>query len=63
MKNNCYKCKYKRDVPGTVHISCDQPDQAMTGNPHGMRRGWFTYPARFDPVWVAKICDNFMERV
>ena len=62
-KHNCYECKHRRNIPGTAHISCANPDPAMTGHPHGIRFGWFSYPFCFDPVWVAKICDNFMERV
>jgi len=31
----------------------------MTGNEHGIRSGWFMYPALFDPIWMTKECDNF----
>jgi len=24
----------------------------VEGNPHGRRRGWFTWPLDFDPVWL-----------
>lgn len=60
-KDNCYKCKYKRNVQGNCHIKCDNPDPDMKGNPHGMKNGWFYYPALFDPIWKAKECKNFEE--
>jgi hypothetical protein len=30
----------------------------IKGNAHGMRRGWFMWPANFDPVWLEN-CDGF----
>lgn len=36
------------------------PEQAIrvTGNPHGIRSGWFMWPANFDPVWLVS-CNGF----
>lgn len=62
MKTDCHKCKYKQEVPGNVHIMCRKPDPKMTGNPHGIRNGWFAYPVLFDPIWRTKECDNFEEK-
>lgn len=59
LETNCYKCKNKREVPGNAHIKCVKPDPKMTGDPHGIRNGWFIYPSLFDPVWRTKECDNF----
>ena len=56
---NCWECKSKREVPGNSHIRCANPDPKMTGNEHGIRSGWFMYPALFDPIWMTKECDNF----
>lgn len=59
MKPDCYKCEHKQIIPGNAHISCVNPDPAMKGNPHGIRKGWFLYPILFDPVWMEKECCNF----
>ena len=59
MMDECYACEHRRDVPGDCHIQCVNPDPAMTGNEHGIRRGWFYYPLLFDPVWKTKDCANF----
>ena len=61
-RSECYKCKHKREVPGDAHIACANPDPNMSGNPHGIRNGWFLYPLLFDPVWKERICGNFAER-
>jgi len=58
----CYNCKWKKDVPGDAHISCAKPDPEMTGDPHGIRKGWFHYPHLFDPVWKTRHCKNFEPR-
>ena len=44
----CYDCIYKQNVPGNAHIMCNNPDPDMTGNPHGIKNGWFIYPELFD---------------
>jgi len=59
MKADCYKCKYKRSVPGNAHIRCAKPDPEMTGHEHGKKKGWFYYPRLFDPTWMTKECSNF----
>jgi hypothetical protein len=58
---NCYKCTFKRDVPGDCHISCSNPDKGMKGNKHGIKNGWFFYPILFDPIWMEKECMNYKE--
>lgn len=30
----------------------------IRGNPIGIRRGWFLWPANFDPTWLEN-CDGF----
>ena len=30
----------------------------IQANPTGIRRGWFLWPANFDPVWLVN-CDGF----
>jgi len=59
LMNECYSCKHKKVVHKTVLIACANPDKKMTGNLHGIRKGWFCYPGRFDPVWKTKKCSNF----
>lgn len=57
--NHCWECVSKREVPGNAHIQCVNPDMKMTGDPHGIRNGWFMYPILFDPTWMTKRCDNY----
>lgn len=59
----CHSCIHRRSVPGDCHIACSKPDTQMTGNPHGMRNGWFEYPLVFDPIWKARPCRNFTKEV
>jgi len=59
MRQECWECIHKKAVPGNAHIGCANPDLLMTGDPHGIRRGWFFYPLVFDPVWKTKLCHNF----
>lgn len=54
----CYDCINKRDVPGDCHIQCVNPDLDMTGDPHGIKKGWFMYPLLFNPTWKTKACSN-----
>lgn len=54
----CYECINAREVPGNAHILCAKPC-AMTGDPHGIRKGWFMYPLLFDPTWRTSECPNF----
>ena len=30
----------------------------VSGDPHGIRNGWFFWPANFDPAWL-RTCDGF----
>jgi len=59
MINNCYQCRYKKDIPGNCHIQCLNPDKKMTGKQHGIDNNWFNYPLLFDPVWSTKKCVNY----
>lgn len=59
VKNDCFNCKNKKDVPGNAHVQCSRPDSKMTGDHYGISQGWFIYPLLFDPVWMTKKCDNF----
>lgn len=58
-KSDCYKCTNRRTIPGNCHSECAKPDPEMKGNPHGIKNGWFFYPYNFDPIWMAKECNNF----
>lgn len=33
----------------------------VTGDPHGIARGWFNWPLDFDPTWL-RTCDGFEEK-
>ena len=58
----CFHCIHKQNIPGNFHIRCANPDPKMSGDPHGIKRGWFVYPICFDPSWKTKICANFEEK-
>ncbi len=34
----------------------------MTGDPHGIKEGWFMYPILFDPTWKTKKCYTFKKK-
>lgn len=71
-KPNCYKCKYRGNLPGDCHSVCEHPaikDQFISviipppelnikGNRHGIDHGWFWWPINFDPIWLER-CDGF----
>ena len=63
MATSCYTCVHKREVPGNAHIRCANPDSGMTGDEHGIKKGWFFYPMLFDPVWMTKECSNYESKV
>ena len=67
----CYECKYRGEVPGSAHSRCDHPkvkqdnnqsekDLNIKANEIGIKRGWFLWPANFDPVWLEN-CDGFKQ--
>jgi len=60
-KPNCYKCAHKRSVPGDCHSACANTAASVTGDPHGIRSGWFFWPLNFDPVWLTS-CNGFSEK-
>ena len=33
-------------------------DLNVTGDPHGIKKGWFQWPFNFDPTWLLT-CDGF----
>ena len=57
----CYQCAHRRNVPGNCHIACANPSEAMVGDEHGIRNGWWMYPMLFDPTWNTTICPNHEE--
>jgi hypothetical protein len=64
-KPNCYDCKWRGDVVGDAHSRCDHPkvkeaakELEIKGHPHGIKSGWFMWPANFDPVWLEN-CNGF----
>lgn len=66
MKSDCYKCAYRRDVPGSAHTRCafDWQKSELSppaGNEMGIRRGWYLFPLNYDPVWMAEPCPAFSE--
>ena len=59
--NECYSCQYKKELPLTHHIKCMNPDPNMTGRSYDLKKGWFLYSNRFDPIWKGKECGNYKE--
>lgn len=57
-KPNCYDCSHRRTIPGDAHTRCNNHSATVSGNPHGIRSGWFLWPLNFDPVWLES-CDGF----
>uniref|UniRef100_A0A6M3LL24 Uncharacterized protein n=1 Tax=viral metagenome TaxID=1070528 RepID=A0A6M3LL24_9ZZZZ len=65
---NCYKCGYKGENPGSAHIRCkynwrNSKLEAPSGNPHGIRNGWYIFPVNFDPTWMQTDCPAFSATV
>lgn len=60
-KPDCYKCKYRKEIPGDAHSRCSNPNAEVEGNPHGIGSGWFHWPINFDPVWLEE-CDGFEKK-
>jgi hypothetical protein len=54
----CYECKHRGTIAGNCHSKCNNPDAKVTGDPHGIRNGWFFFPINFDPVWLQS-CTGF----
>ena len=44
VKPNCYTCVFKGVVPGNAHISCSNWKATVTGDPYGIKNGWFIWP-------------------
>ena len=57
-KPNCYECVHRGPVAGDAHSCCNNPVAVVTGDAHGIRKGWFMHPFNFDPVWLTS-CDGF----
>lgn len=60
-KPDCYKCVHRLDVPGSAHTRCNNHDAKVSGNPHGIKHGWFMWPLNFDPTWLQS-CDGFSDK-
>ena len=60
-KPNCFKCVHRRNVPGDAHIRCNNHQAKVSGDPHGIRKGWFMWPLNFDPTWLVS-CDGFSDK-
>lgn len=58
MRNKCYECKFRGEVPGDAHSSCTNRNAKVVGDSHGIASGWFFHPFNFDPVWLEE-CDGF----
>ena len=48
-------------VSRTYPIEVKIPGITATGNTHGIRNGWFTWPFNFDPTWL-ETCDGWEEK-
>ena len=57
-KPNCHDCAHRREIPGNAHSRCNNHAAKVSGDPYGIRSGWFTWPLNFDPTWLTS-CDGF----
>lgn len=57
-KQDCYKCKHRKDLVGDYHSSCQAKSAVVKGHPHGIKNGWFFWPYNFDPIWLVE-CNSF----
>jgi hypothetical protein len=57
-KPNCYNCVHRADLIGNCHSRCLNKTAEVTGNPHGIKNGWFFWPHNFDPTLLTA-CDGF----
>ena len=60
-KPDCFKCDFKRAVPGNCHIECKNLGALVVGDRRGIKNGWFFWPLLFDPTWLVS-CNGFKER-
>lgn len=51
----------KRSGFSSVEPSAAARALNVTGDPMGIRRGWFLWPVNYDPVWL-RSCDGFERR-
>lgn len=68
----CYGCAYRREVPGSAHTRCVfdwmKHDDAgarkilTEANAHGIKKGWFTFPFNYDPIWGPSECPQRAEQ-
>ena len=42
-------------------ISAAGSELNIKGDEHGIKRGWFSWPSNYDPVWLLN-CDGFEQR-
>lgn len=56
--NSCYDCIHARSIPGDNHIACMNGPEELEVKEHGVKQGWFVFPANFDPVWRSGECAN-----
>jgi len=56
----CLTCVHRRDVPGSAHSRCNNVSAIVKGDEHGIKKGWFTWPLDFDPVWLIS-CDGYSD--
>jgi hypothetical protein len=45
---------------GSCHSSCGNKKAIVKGHLHGIKKGWFSWPNNYDPVWLLE-CDGFDE--
>ena len=60
-KPDCFSCKFQQTLPGDCHIACVNRRARVTGNPHGIKHGWFMWPYNFDPLWLVS-CNGYQPK-
>lgn len=59
-KPDCYKCVHRDGLPGDAHSRCNNHKAIVTGDKHGIEKGWFFHPINYDPVWLLT-CNGYSE--
>lgn len=58
MCSACYNCKYRKNIPGSVHSKCTNHLALVLTDEKGIKSGEFLHPENFDPKYL-KFCDGF----
>jgi len=63
----CYQCIFREEAFGSAHSHCvfdwsKNIENIPTGDPHGIKNGWWGFPWNYDPVWMESQCAEFKSK-